>query len=137
MLSGCVTHFESRQSYASQIINSDELDTVEYWVDVILQQTRDQRVAPPRAAYNFAMPMAAGFLAANGITGLYEDPYGLGDGPKNANVEIAYGVAFGICAAEVFQQPFLIERNKFVRSFPDGEAKTQAIEWGKKVGKAI
>ena len=33
----------------------------------MLQQTRDQRVPPPRAAYNYAGPMLAGFLTANGV----------------------------------------------------------------------
>jgi len=137
LMGSCVSEFGSRHSYASQIINDPELDTVGHWVDVILQQTRDQRVAPPRAAYNFAMPMAAGFLAANGITRHYEDPYGLGQGPRTANPEVAYGVAFGICAAEVFQQPFVVERSKFLKRFPDGASKSEGIEWGKKVGKAI
>lgn len=137
MMGSCVSDFGRRQSYASQIISGSEIDTVGHWVDVILQQTRDQRVAPPRAAYNFAMPMVAGLVAANGITRKYEDPYSIGEGPKTANPEVAYGVAFGICAAEVFQQPFLVERSKFLKKFPSGAPKSEGIEWGKKVGKAI
>ena len=102
-----------------------------------MQQTRDQRVAPPRAAYNFAMPMAAGFLAENGIRRDYEEHFGIGEGSKNANPEVAYGVAFAIAAAEVFQQPFLVERISFLKNFPDSEAKRSGVSWGKKVGKAV
>lgn len=137
-LAACSTaKFGSKHSYISQIIEPQNQNTVFYWVDVILQQTRDQRITPPRAAYNFAMPMAAGFLAANGIEQAYEEPYGLGAGPQNANPEIAYGVAFAVAAAEVFQQPFIIERNRFLQQFPNNDSKTQSIEWGKKIGRKI
>ncbi len=135
---GCATApYGSANSYLSQIIQPAELNTVFEWVDIILQQTRDQRITPPRAAYNFAMPMVAGFLAANGITQTYTEPYGLGAGPSNADPEIAYAVAFSIAAAEVFQQPFVIERNKFLKRFADSETKSQAVEWGKKIGRHV
>jgi hypothetical protein len=83
------------------------------------------------------MPMAAGFLAANGITQDYQEPYGLGAGPKHANPEVAYGVAFAVAAAEVFQQPFIAEKSEFLRRFENGEAKSSAIEWGKKIGRHV
>lgn len=135
---GCATApLGSKHSYASQIIKPKNHNTVFHWIDIALQQTRDQRVAPPRAAYNFAMPMAAGFLAANGITQEYEEPYNLGIGPKNANPEIAYGVAFAVAAAETFQQPFMLEKSKFLKGFPDGEAKSSAVAWGKKIGRQV
>ncbi len=135
---GCATApFGSKHSYTSQIISPQNHNTVFHWVDTILQQVRDQRIAPPRAAYNFAMPMAAGFLAANGITQEYTEPYGIGAGPKNADPEIAYGVAFSVAAAEVFQQPFMMEKSDFLKRFPNSEAKSQAIEWGKKVGRHV
>ncbi len=57
---------------------------------------RCRRVVPPRAAYNLAMPMAAGFLAANAITGDYQEPFNIGQGPINADPEIAYGMAFAV-----------------------------------------
>lgn len=137
-LAACsTTEFDSKHSYINQVVEPQYQNTVFHWIDVILQQTRDQRVAPPRAAYNFAMPMTAGFLAANGITQDYEEPYGLGAGPSNANPEIAYGVAFAVAAAEVFQQPFLFERRRFLKQFANGESKTQSIEWGKKVGRHV
>lgn len=137
-LAACSTaKFGSKHSYLSQIIQPQHQNTVFHWVDVILQQTRDQRLVPPRAAYNFAMPLAAGFLAANGIELVYDEPYDIGVGPLNGNPEIAYGVAFTVAAAEVFQQPFIIERNRFLQQFPDSDRKTQSIEWGKKVGRAV
>ncbi|MEM9423117.1 MAG: hypothetical protein AAF986_11585, partial [Pseudomonadota bacterium] len=135
---GCATApYGSKHSYLSQIVRPENQNTVFHWVDIVLQQVRDQRVTPPRAAYNFAMPMAAGFLAANGITQTYEEPYGIGQGPAGANSEVAYGVAFATAAAEVFQQPFMLEKNRFLDRFVDGEAKSLGVAWGKKVGRAV
>ena len=71
-----------------------------------MQQVRDQWIPPPRAAYNYALPMMAGFLAANGIFRTYDEPFGIGPGPRNADPEVAYGIAFTSAAAEAFQQPF-------------------------------
>ncbi len=137
-LVGCSTvEFGSQQSYLTQILEPKNQNTVFHWIDIALQQVRDQRVAPPRAAYNFAMPMVAGFLASNSITQEYDEPYGIGVGPKDADPEIAYGIAFATAAAEVFQQPFIMEKSRFLTSFPDSQSKSLAIEWGKKVGKAV
>ena len=44
-----------------------DFDTSTYWLDVVLQQVRDSRMAPPRAAYCFAAPLIAGFIAANAV----------------------------------------------------------------------
>jgi len=137
-LAGCSTaSFGSRSSYLTNIVKPQHHNTVYHWVDIVLQQVRDQRVAPPRAAYNFAAPMVAGFVAANGIVGRYADQYGLGWGPQGADPEVAYGVAFATAASETFRQPFLWERNAFVDSFPNSEAKTLGIQWGRQVGIAI
>lgn len=133
----CVSSYGSKTSYQSQIVKPENRNAVFYWVDAILQQTRDQRVAPPRAAYNFAMPMAAGFLAANAITQTYEEPFGIGPGPAGADPEVAYGAAFAVAAAEVFQQPFLFERVKFKKRYENDEAKSLGAEWGRKVGLSI
>lgn len=137
-LAACSTSpFGSRHSYLSQIIEPQNQNTIFHWIDITLQQVRDQRITPPRAAYNFAMPMTAGFLAANGITQDYQEPFGLGAGPINADPEVAYGVAFAVAAAEVFQQPFIVERHAFLKRFANSEAKSSAIEWGKKVGRHV
>jgi len=136
--SGCSTSsFGSKSSYLTPILRPENRNTVFHWVDIALQQVRDQRIPPPRAAYNFAAPFAAGFLAANAIEGRYQSAFGIGDGPRGANPEIAYGVAFATAAAECFQQPFLFERMAFKDRFADGEAKTLGIAWGRKVGLAI
>lgn len=134
LTSGCVSKYGSSTSYLTQVLKPENQNTVFHWVDVAMQQVRDQRVPPPRAAYNFALPMAAGFLAANGILGTYEEPFGIGQGPAGADPELAYGVAFAVAAAEAFQQPFLFERAAFADRFPDGEAKTLAMKWGREVG---
>lgn len=134
-LGGCSTaSYGSRSSYLTRIIEPQNTNTVYHWVDIVLQQVRDQSVPPPRAAYNFAAPMVAGFLAANAIIGRYESPYDLGEAPSGADPEIAYGVAFATAASECFQQPFLWERRAFRSRFPDGEAKSLGEDWGRHVG---
>ena len=81
--------------------------------------------------------MAAGFLAANGIVQAYEEPFGVGVGPRDADLEVASGVAFATAAAEAFQQPFLFERIAFLDSFPGSEAKSLGVEWGRAVGRHV
>lgn len=136
-LSGCVGKFGSNASYLTPILRPQHQNVVTHWMDIFLQQIRDQRVPPPRAAYNLALPTVAGFLAANAITGDYDEPYGIGAGPQGADPEVAYGVAFATAASEVFQQPFAGERTQFKAMFDGGEAKSLGMEWGRKVGLAV
>ena len=119
-----------RSSYTSQILKPQKDNTVFLWVDAALQQVRDQRVLTPRAAYNYGLATAAGFLAANGIVRACEEPFGIGAGPRDADPEVAYGIAFAKAAAEAFQTPFLFERMSFLARFPGGEAKSLGVEWG-------
>jgi len=138
VLSGCSTaKYGSRSSYLTNIVKPANQNTVFHWVDIIMQQVRDQRTAPPRAAYSFAPAMVAGFVAANSVIGRYETPYDLGEAPAGADPEVAYGVAFATAASECFQQPFLMERGAFKRRFPDGEAKDLGVRWGRHVGLEI
>ena len=134
-VSGCVGPHVApvghRSSYVSQVLRPGMENTVFHWVDAALQQVRDQRVLTPRAAYNYGLATAAGFLAANGIVQAYSEPFGIGTGPSNGDPEVAYGVAFAIAAAEAFQQPFVFERIAFLRRFPASEAKSLGIEWGR------
>ncbi len=132
--SGCVGAGGGAASYLAQVVDARHDNTVFFWLDAALQQVRDQRVPPPRAAYSLAMPLAAGFLAANGVAGAYGEAFGVGEGPADADPEVAYGVAFRVAAAETFQQPFLFERNAFLNRFPDGPAKSRGAEWGRRVG---
>jgi len=60
LTSGCVAPMGSKSSYLTQILQPQNNNAVFHWLDIILQQTRDQRVPPPRAAYNFALPLVAG-----------------------------------------------------------------------------
>ena len=134
---GCVSQYGHRSSYATQIIKPKNHNTVYEWVDALLQQVRDQRLTSPRAAYCLSPPLAAGFLAANGITQDYDEPFGIGAGPAGADPEVAYGVAFAMTAAEAFQQPFLFRRNAFLNRFPASEAKSLAVDWGRAVGRHV
>ncbi len=136
-MTGCVGSPGSRSSYTSQILKPRNRNAVFDWVDVALQQVRDQRLLTPRAAYNYGLATVAGFLAANGIVRAYDEPFGIGAGPGDADPEIAYGVAFAIAAAEAFQQPFLFERIAFLNRFPGSEAKTLGVEWGRAVGRKV
>lgn len=138
--SACATRpMGSTHSYASHYMKPRNYtdNVVAYWADVMLQQTRDQRVAPPRAAYNFAMPTVAGFLAANAIVGKYSENFGIGPAPADLDPELAYGVAFATCASEVFKQPFVAERAAFKKRFADGDRKSRSIKWGRLVGLRI
>ena len=137
LATGCASTYGHRSSYLSQILKPQNQNTVFHWVDIALQQVRDNRVPPPRAAYNYALPMAAGFLAANGIVQAYDEPFGIGPGPRNADPEVAYGTAFSSAAAEAFQQPFLFERLAFLNRIPGSEAKSLGIEWGRSVGRRV
>ena len=126
-----------RSSYVGGVVRPENRNTVFHWVDTALQQVRDQRMPPPRAAYAYALPMASGFLAANGIVQRYAEPFGIGSAPPGADPEVAYGVAFAAAAAEAFQQPFLFERMAFLDRFPGSESKTLGIEWGKAVARQV
>jgi len=133
LASGCpaphVAPFGHRSSYGTQIIKPKHWNTVFQCVDAALQQVREQKVPPPpQAAYNYGMATAAGFLTANGIVQAYGEPFGVGAGPQEANPEVAYGVAFAEAAAEVFQQPFLVERIAFLSRFPNNEAKSLGVQ---------
>ena len=136
-LTGCTGRFGSANSYLTPVMRPEYHNIVTHWCDIMLQQLRDQRVPPPRAAYNLALPTAAGFLAANGILQVYDDPFAIGPGPVGADPEMAYGVAFATAASEAFQQPFIGERMDFARAIPDGEAKSLGAAWGRQVGLKI
>ena len=132
-----VATYGHASSYATQVLQPENRNTVFHWVDAALQQVRDQRVLTPRAAYNYGLAMSAGFLAANGVIQAYEEPFGVGPGPAGADPEVAYGVAFATAAAEAFQQPFLFERIAFLNRFPGSEAKSLGVDWGRAVGRHV
>ena len=135
--SGCAARYGTPSSYLTPILKPERQNTVFHWVDVALQQIRDQRVPPPRAAYNLSLPTVAGFLAANGIANEYNEHFGLGSGPRGADPELAYGMAFATAAGDAFKTPFFHAIARFKDQFPDGESKTLAIRWGKAVGRKI
>jgi len=133
-LGGCAVPFGKNGSYASQVIAPKDFDSATYWIDVFVQQVRDSMMAPPRVAYCLAGPSVAGFVAANAISGRYEDNFGLGPAPQGADPQVAYGAAFATVASEVLLTPLLFQRMTFMARFPDGEAKSLGAAWGRKVG---
>lgn len=133
-LSGCAAKFGSQSSYLTQVLQPQHQNSVFHWLDVAFQKTRDQRASPPRAAYNFAMPLVAGFLAANAIKRTYHTHFSVPDAPYKANAEIAYGVAFAEAASYAYQSRFSLDLNYFLSKFPDGQQKDLSIKIGRKIG---
>ena len=136
-IAGCVSPYGNQASYTTQILKPQHQNTVFHWADLALQSVRNQRILTPRAAYCYGLTMATGFLAANGIVQAYDEPFGIGAGPREADPEVAYGVAFSVAAEEAFQQPFLFDRAAFLKRFPASEAKSLGVEWGRKVGRQV
>ena len=137
LATGCVSPHGEKASYTTQILKPQNQNTVFHWTDVALQQVRNQRLLVPRAAYNYGLTMATGFLAANGILQTYDEPFGIGPGPSGADPEVAYGVAFAEAAEEAFQQPFSFERARFLRRFLGSEAKALGVSWGRTVAHKV
>lgn len=129
-LGACSAPSASRQSYIHSVIRPEHLSPVFVWTDIMLQAIRNQSVTPPPATRAFAMAHTAGFLAVNGIEQAYETPYRLEGAPAGADPAIAYGVAFSLALGEGLQSSFAFDRKRFVDGFPDGPAKSAAIDYG-------
>ena len=133
-LSGCAVPFGKTGSYAGQVVAARDFDSATFWIDVLVQQARDSMLSPPRVAYCLAGPTIAGFVAANAVSGRFEDNFGLGPAPRGADPEVAYGAAFATVASEVLLTPLTMQRLAFMTRFTDGAAKSLGAEWGRKVG---
>ncbi len=137
MLSGCSAPSTSRQSYIRNVIKPENKSVVFSWTDIMLQAVRNQSVTPPPASRAFAMAHTAGFLAVNGIKGGYNTSYQLEKAPKDTDAEIAYGVAFSMALSEAMQSSFVFDRKHFLDEYPDSEAKTNAIKYGRYAAKTV
>ncbi len=136
-LMGCAQQFGGRESYLTKFIMPEKLNPVFLWTDIALQSVRDQAIVPPMASRALSLGPTAGFLAANGIIKKYNTHFDIGEAPQGAGPEVAYGVAYAVAAAEAFQQPFVFDRMRFLKQYPDSEAKSLGIQWGEHVGKFI
>lgn len=134
---GCAARYGEGQSYLTGVVAPENRNPVFRWTDIALQAIRDQIVVPPLAARGLAMGHVAGFLAVNGLGGPYENGYAIGEGPRGADPEVAYGVAAATAFAEHFQQPFLFDRRRFLSRYADGEPKSLGFQWGRDVGAVI
>lgn len=132
---GCAGPYGDPKSYLTGVVEPRNMGVVFHWTDIALQALRDQLVPPPLASRALAMGHVAGFLAINGIEQRYESGYAIGAAPQGADPQVAYGVAAATAFAEHFQQPFLFDRMRFLKRYPDGEAKTLGRQWGKQVGR--
>lgn len=136
-LSGCAGPFGGSKSYLTNVVDVDKMSVVFEWTDIALQAIRDQLVAPPLASRALAMGHVAGFLAVNGAEQRYDSGYHLPRAPSGMDPRVAYGIAAATAFAENLQQPFLFDQLQFLSRFPNGEAKTLGVEWGRKVGRFI
>lgn len=137
LVAGCSSTPTSKQSYISTVIKPENTSPVFTWTDIMLQAIRNQAITPPPATRAFAMAHTAGFLAANGVAGAYKTPYGLAPAPAGTDPEIAYGVAFSMALGEALQSSFAFDRRRFVSVFPDGEAKSKAVAYGKQAAHSV
>jgi len=80
------------------------------------------------------MPTAAGFCCATAYCRPYDDPFGIGFGPRGADPEMAY-LAWPLPPPprSVPAGRFIGERNDFAYQIPDGEAKSLGAAWGRQV----
>jgi hypothetical protein len=136
-LSGCSSPTDTKHSYIKQFVQPKYLSTVFLWTDIMLQAIRNKSYTPPQATRALAMGHTAGFLAVNGITQQYNTPYSLPSAPQGADPEIAYGVAVSYAISDAFQALFTFDRIRFLDSFPDSDAKSVSIKWGRKVADYI
>jgi len=136
MTSGCTNSITQGDSYLKRI-NITDHEPLHFWLDIMLQTTRDLSLSPPQASRAFAMAHLAGFLAVNGITPRYATPHSLSEGPQDANPEVAYGIAFARAFAEGAQTSLYFDRQTFLRRYPRDDATARAIQWGESVADAV
>jgi hypothetical protein len=120
------------KSYMSQL-NFTTDDPMNYWVDVMMKTTCQMPLNPPVASRAFAMAHLAGFLAVNGIEGKYNTPYNLQDGPRDADKNVAFGVAFSRAFAEGAQTSLLFDKMDFLSRYDSGEGKARGVAYGEYV----
>lgn len=135
-VSACGSSMSTGDSYLNKA-GMEVSSPLYYWLDIMLQATRDMNLAPPIAARAFAMGHLAGFLAVNGIEGTYNTPYNIGEGPRDANAEVAFGIAFARAFAEGAQTSLLFDKRDFLNNCPSDESTSRAIVWAEHVSDAV
>lgn len=134
---GVLGEFGNATCYLTPILAPQNQNSIFHWIDIALQQVRREQLALPRAAYCLAMPMIAGFLAANAMEQRYDDPMNLGEGPAGADPEISYAIAFAAVAEQLFGRSLQSEISGFLEGFEDGDGKSLAVTWGRAAGQKI
>ena len=137
LLAGCSAPQSSEFSYIHDAVKPQNLSPVFTWTDILLQAMRNTTTVPPVASRAFAMAHTAGFLAVNGIVGGYRSVFGLEDGPRDADPNVAYGVAASMALSEALSNSFVFDRVNYLRNFPDGEAKNRGIAYGKRAAEVV
>lgn len=125
------------RSYIEETVEPENLNDVLRWTDQMLLAIRDHGVTPPEAGRILAVGHMAGFAAMNGIIGQYSDSLRVGQGPAGADPLAAYHVAAEMALTVASQRSFRGFRAHMLARRPDGDAKTQGIEWGKRVGRLM
>lgn len=136
-LSGCAADISSKRSYIHGVVSRAKHSPVTRWSDVMLQTVRDRSIAPPPATRAFAMGHMAGFLAANGLRPEYRSAYQVGEGPRDGDADIAYGVALARAASHGLGASLGADVARFLAEYPDSDRKSRSVEWGNRVGQMI
>lgn len=136
-LSGCAADVSSSRSYVNELAAKREATAVMRWTDVMLQMVRDRSIPPPAATRAFALGHLAGFLAVNGLRPRYQTPYAIGPEPTGADAEIAYGIALATASARGLGASLALDERLFLARYPSSDAKSEAVRWGRRVGRYI
>ncbi len=125
---------------ASPFIRAE--NSVIYWNDQAMNVTRLARNPPPMSSLFFATFHVAIYDAVNGITHTHK-PWLVTDvAPDGADMDAAvagaaHTVMVALWSATANPHNLQVAYEKALAQIPDGQAKTDGIAWGEKVGKAI
>jgi len=128
-------------AFASPLVNGAD-NAVLYWNNQALDATRLARNPPPMSSFFFATFHAAIFDAVNGITRthhgwLVNDPAPAGADMDAAVAGAAHTVMIALWSATSNPHNLQVAYEKALAAIPDGQAKTDGIAWGEKVGAAV
>ncbi len=117
-------------------------NSVLYWNEQALNTTRLARNPPPMSSLFLATYHVAIFDAVNGITRTHKGWLVNEPAPAGADIDAAVaGAAHTVMVAlwSATANPVNLQRiyDNALAKIPDGQAKTDGIAWGEKVGKAI
>jgi hypothetical protein len=127
---------------ASPLVRAAADNSVVYWNDQAMNVTRLARNPPPMSSLFFATFHVAIYDAVNGITHTHK-PWLVTDvAPAGADMDAAvagaaHTVMVALWSASANPRNLQVMYENALAKIPDGQAKSDGIAWGEKVGKAI